>query len=225
MCPDETKSLPEENDLRKDIFKNGEELFEEGIEKLVISECVSGTAQAGIREKEFPELDKKALEVIRRVWGDGKPNDEKFGGRITRKDLLTLYDSNWLNDEVINTYLELICERAKQDSSLPKVYAFTTFFYANLSRHGYTRVKRWTKKVDIFLYDILLVPLYLRGHWCLTVIDLEKKLIHYYSQSGVMNTRCLDLLRLYLNEESIDKKKEPFDTKNWKCECRQVRNL
>lgn len=66
-------------------------------------------------------MDKKALEVIRRVWGDGKPNDEKFGGRITRKDLLTLYDSNWLNDEVINTYLELICERAKQDSSLPKV--------------------------------------------------------------------------------------------------------
>lgn len=38
-----------------------------------------------------------------------------------RKDLLTLRGLEWLNDEVINFYMKLICKRAADNCSYPKV--------------------------------------------------------------------------------------------------------
>ena len=34
-------------------------------------------------------------------------------------------------------------------------------------------MKRWTRKVDVFSYDILLVPVHLGMHWCLAVVDFS----------------------------------------------------
>ncbi len=39
-----------------------------------------------------------------------------------------------------------------------KVYAFNTFFVPKLTDTGYDSVKRWTKKVDIFDYELLIIP-------------------------------------------------------------------
>lgn len=110
---------------------------------------------------------------------------EGFGAKITRKDLLTLKGLDWLNDEVINFYTSLICERAKNDKELPsvrgegrdgllrtgsiQVYAFNTFFFSTLQQRGFAGVKRWTRKVDIFSYSVILVPIHHGAHWCLAV--------------------------------------------------------
>tara|TARA_B100000795_G_scaffold134128_2_gene100135 strand:- start:161 stop:379 length:219 start_codon:yes stop_codon:yes gene_type:complete len=38
----------------------------------------------------------------------------------------------------------------------------------------YASVKRWTRKFDIFSYDLLLVPMHLNGnHWTFSVADLR----------------------------------------------------
>lgn len=68
---------------------------------------------------------------------------------------------NWLNDEVINFYLQLICERSKANDNWPNVYAFNTFFYPKLMQSGHAALRRWTRKVDIFSYDIILIPVHL----------------------------------------------------------------
>lgn len=132
------------------------------------------------------------------------------GAEITRRDLLTLSNLEWLNDEVINFYLYLVCERAKADASLPKVYAFTTFFYPNLIEKGYASVKRWTRKVDIFSYDVLIIPVNLSSvHWCMSVrfcviyihthlfqiIDMKNKTIDYYDSMHGSNNQCLSALQ------------------------------
>ena len=39
-----------------------------------------------------------------------------------------------------------------------KVYAFNTFFYPKLTDTGYSSVSRWTKKVDIFAHDLIIIP-------------------------------------------------------------------
>ena len=44
----------------------------------------------------------------------------------------------------------------------PQVYAFNTFFYPTLIKDGYSRLKRWTRKVDLFSYDIVLIPVHLQ---------------------------------------------------------------
>jgi len=64
--------------------------------------------------------------------------------------------------------MNLLVERSK-DPNLPSANTFNTFFYPKLRSSGYTAVRRWTKKMDIFSKDILLVPVHLGVHWCLSV--------------------------------------------------------
>ncbi|VDK87195.1 unnamed protein product [Litomosoides sigmodontis] len=164
---------------------------------------------------EFPELDGEAVLLVERAWDRKLPLDEKLCDEITRKDLLTLKGLDWLNDEVINFYMNLICERSRSDENLPKVYAFNTFFYSTLSTKGYASVRRWTRKIDIFAYEMLLIPVHLGAHWCLAVIDFKNRVIDYYDSMGGSNDRCLDILSEYLSEELLDKKKEEFDRSRW----------
>lgn len=70
--------------------------------------------------------------------------------------------------------MNLLVERSK-DPSLPSVNTFNTFFYPKLRSSGYSAVRRWTKKMDIFSKDILLVPVHLGVHWCLSVSDNDHK--------------------------------------------------
>lgn len=70
--------------------------------------------------------------------------------------------------QVINFYMNLLVERSA-DPKLPSVNTLNTFFYPKLCSSGYSAVRRWTKKMDIFSKDILLVPVHLGVHWCLSV--------------------------------------------------------
>lgn len=140
---------------------------------------------------------------------------EQFGLSLTRRDIQTLKGLNWLNDEVINFYMHLIMERSKQKSSFPKVYAFNTFFYPKLMNGGHSGLKRWTKKVDVFSYDIILVPVHLGMHWCMAVVDFRRKEVRYYDSMGSPNDRCLKALLYYLEAESSDKKNKKYDTSSW----------
>lgn len=77
--------------------------------------------------------------------------------------------------KVINFYLSLIMEQCSKESGAFKVYSFSTFFFPKLrgggggQTGGHAAVKRWTKTVDLFLYDLILVPLHLGVHWAMAV--------------------------------------------------------
>lgn len=95
---------------------------------------------------------------------------DEFNIPIRRRDIETLAGLNWLNDEVIFFYMNLIMERGKNENSkLPTVYAFNTFFYPKLLQGGHAALKRWTRKLDLFAYDLIIVPVHLGAHWCLAV--------------------------------------------------------
>lgn len=127
------------------------------------------------------------------------PPDEvlinSFGAGITRKDIQTLKGLNWLNDEIINFYMNLICERSQKENSLRKCYAFTTFFYPKLLKDGYNSLKRWTRKIDIFSYDLILVPIHLGLHWTLAAVDFTCNEIRYYDSMNGYNNECLKAIR------------------------------
>lgn len=77
--------------------------------------------------------------------------------------------------KVMNFYLSLVMERSSGEAAELKVYSFSTFFFPKLCGGGgvqvggHAAVKRWTKAVDLFLYDLILVPLHLGVHWALAV--------------------------------------------------------
>ena len=56
-----------------------------------------------------------------------------------------------------------------------QVYATNTFFYPKLMQSGHSALKRWTRKVDIFAQDLMIIPVHLGMHWCLATIDFKKK--------------------------------------------------
>lgn len=133
---------------------------------------------------------------------------------------MTLDGLNWLNDEVINFYMELLRQRSEDNDDLPKVYAMNTFFIPKLLQMGHAGVRRWTRKVDIFSVDIIPAPVHVGGvHWCMSIINMREKTIRYYDSMGHPNHPVLDALKKYLQDESLDKRKIPFDTSDWKLEC------
>ena len=140
---------------------------------------------------------------------------DAFKLQLTRKDISTLGGLNWLNDEIINFYMNMIMERGKQ-KDFPSVHAFNTFFYPKIVSSGHSGVKRWTRRMDIFSMDYIMVPVHLGMHWCLATVDMRNKEIRYYDSMGGTNNLCLNALKQYLQDESLDKRKVVFDTSNFK---------
>ncbi|NWU23148.1 SENP1 protease, partial [Dyaphorophyia castanea] len=174
-------------------------------------------ARAAEGNEEFPEITEEMEKEIKSLFRGGNQDEvlsEAFRLTITRKDIQTLNNLNWLNDEIINFYMNLLMERSKE-KDLPAVHAFNTFFFTKLKTAGYQAVKRWTKKVDIFSVDLLLVPIHLGVHWCLAVVDFRKKTITYYDSMGGINSEACRILLQYLKQESLDKKRKEFDTNGW----------
>ncbi|GBP87024.1 hypothetical protein EVAR_63986_1 [Eumeta japonica] len=100
---------------------------------------------------ELPELTADQEKLVNRALGPGPPGQllvEKFNLRIHRRDLQTLSGLNWLNDEVINFYMNLLMQRCEERKDLPKVYATNTFFYPKLMQSGQAGLRRWTRKLS-----------------------------------------------------------------------------
>lgn len=154
-----------------------------------------------------------------------------FSIDIKTEDLKRLRPGQWLNDEVINyrpfdcrshcprrilpleTEMELMNERARQTGV--KIHCFSSIFYAFLSEKGfsYNRVQRWTRRIDVFSLDRVIIPIHLGSHWCLAVINFKAKKFEYYDSLGSPNQKCLERLRRWVEEESLDKKKVPYDVR------------
>jgi len=100
---------------------------------------------------------------------------------------------NWLNDEVINGYLNLIVTHGKKNDrkeQVPSHHAFNSFFYTNLSTKGPDSVKKWATRAKIGGKKLLevekvFVPINSGMHWTLCVVQPKaKKITHYNSLSG-----------------------------------------
>ncbi|KAI8324382.1 Senp1 covalent complex with sumo-2 [Martensiomyces pterosporus] len=163
-------------------------------------------------------LPKGARAVIERATSRGftaEINNVPVGDH----DMETLGDGKWLNDEVINFYMQLIVSRSEQNPALPKVHAFNTFFYSTLRDQGYARVRRWTRRVNLFEKDMFIVPVHLGVHWCCAVVSFKAKAITYYDSLLGDNHKCLRLLMDYLHSECKDKLGSAFDDSAWTMKC------
>ncbi|KAH9510201.1 SUMO1 sentrin specific peptidase 1 [Bulinus truncatus] len=89
------------------------------------------------KEEVLPVLTDEMQQTVDYALGPGNPNEilsEAFRLQITRRDIATLKGLNWLNDEVINFYMNMLIERGETNNG--KVYAFNTFFYPKIMSGG-----------------------------------------------------------------------------------------
>lgn len=135
---------------------------------------------------------------------------------IKRCDMATLVGSNWLNDEIINFYMNLIVQRGKAEG-FSSVYIPSTFFFPMVMKRGYNGVRRWTKNVDIFDHDLMLIPIHLEmeNHWTLIAVDFLQSSICYYDSYLQDKDEAMDAILDYLKEEMKAKKNIEMDINCW----------
>ncbi|KAH8856501.1 Sentrin-specific protease 1 [Schistosoma japonicum] len=172
----------------------------------------------------LPVLTASQIAQTEAALRTGSPDEvlvDKFKLVVTRRELMTLTGTNWLSDMVINFYLQLLQHRSQRQTNLPRIAVLSTFFYAKLTAAtggGYSGVRRWTRQIQLFDQDIILIPIHDRGmHWCLSCVDLRAKSITYYDSMGSGNMKCLKQLMDYLKNESLDKRNTELpDPDSWK---------
>ncbi|VVC25342.1 Ulp1 protease family, C-terminal catalytic domain [Cinara cedri] len=160
----------------------------------------------------FPGFSKDVLEFINFKMTQ-KPKEQYITAsrNIKIMDLQTVWISNgWLNDEVINHYINMIVQRNPKS-----IYAFDIFFYTKLNSDGFQAACIWTRKKDIFKYKKILIPIHLSSHWCLICVNFLDKTIKYYDSLRGSNLSCLNTIFSFLQEEYKTKKNEIFDCSGW----------
>ncbi|KAG1338685.1 ubiquitin-like-specific protease ESD4 [Cocos nucifera] len=195
------------------------------------SEALREKPKEDLHELFTPLTDEEENEVSCALWGGSSREvlvtHEASNIEITREILQCLSSGAWLNDEVINVYLELLQERERREpGKFLKCHFFNTFFYKKLNsgRNGYDfkAVRRWTtqKKLGYGLieYDKIFVPVHKDIHWCLAVINVKNETLQYLDSLGGMDTVVLRVLATYFMDEVKDKSDKQIDTTLWKQE-------
>lgn len=138
---------------------------------------------------------------------------------LTNDDVQLFKGTRWLNDECVNCYMEHLLARCKKNKDLPRCHFFNSFFYMFLytkNGYNYAKVKNWTKKIDIFSFNKIIIPIHLGNHWTLGVVNFDKKRFEYYDSFQASSTPFFEVMRRYLKEEFIDKKKTgELDLSDW----------
>jgi len=102
---------------------------------------------------------------------------------VTLEDYKTLQVGTFLNDVIIDFYLKYLQYTQFSEQDKNGVHIFTTFWFSRLTskpspiearkdpvQRRYDRVKRWTRKVNIFEKDFVVVPINENYHWYLCII-------------------------------------------------------
>ncbi|KAG6866803.1 hypothetical protein C0991_008739 [Blastosporella zonata] len=148
--------------------------------------------------------------------------------QVSDADLSRLRPGQWLNDEIINFYGAMVLGRFDDGKENPpkqktngmqilNLHYFSTFFWPKL-KEGYEkgRLAKWTKKVDIFSKDVVLIPVnHSNAHWTSAAINFRRKRIESYDSMGTRRAAVFKALRAYIDAEHRNKKNEPFDFTGW----------
>jgi len=120
---------------------------------------------------------------------------------LTMNDVSRLQPGVYLNDNLLDFYLQYLYREKWDESLRQKVYLYNTFFFKkwigvkqlngevnlDFDLRRYCKVKNWTKSVDIFSKDFLVVPVNYELHWSLGIVCFPGAVL---DDSKTANRRC-----------------------------------
>ncbi|XP_076235982.1 uncharacterized protein LOC143180264 isoform X3 [Calliopsis andreniformis] len=114
------------------------------------------------------------------------PPPAKGGIAINTEDYLCLGEDQFLNDVIIDFYLKYLTLEVLSEVDQHRTHVFSSYFYKRLtSPHAqagessvplspaakrHARVQKWTKNVNIFEKDFIIIPINEHAHWFLAII-------------------------------------------------------
>uniref|UniRef100_A0A5B6Z6E4 Putative ubiquitin-like-specific protease 2B isoform X2 n=1 Tax=Davidia involucrata TaxID=16924 RepID=A0A5B6Z6E4_DAVIN len=189
-----------------------------------------GEAQNGrySLKRYFPNFGERFEEVV-------YPKGDSDAVSISKSDIDLLQPDTFINDTIIDFYIKYLKNKI-QPEERHRLHFFNSFFFRKLAdldkdpssafegRAAFQRVRKWTRKVNLFEKDYVFIPVNFNYHWSLIVIchpgevaefqdeDVEKSLkvpciLHMDSIKG-SHTGLKDLVQSYLWEEWKERQKE-----------------
>ncbi|OKL64388.1 hypothetical protein UA08_00401 [Talaromyces atroroseus] len=107
------------------------------------------------------------------------PREGKKKAEVDSYDLERLRDGEFLNDNLIGFYLRFLEHHLERNNPevAKRVYFFNSYFFATLTSSpkgkkgvNYEAVQKWTRNVDLFSHDYVIVPINENAHWYLAII-------------------------------------------------------
>ena len=135
-----------------------------------------------LEEPEEPKVEKYSVKFgLGNKWSKplSYPKVGKKKATVEWEDLERLDEGEFLNDNLVSFYMRYLEQEFTEKSpELAKsVYFFNSFFYDRLTTThkgqkgiNYEGVQRWTRGVDLFAYDYVVVPINELAHWYVAII-------------------------------------------------------
>ncbi|KAJ7965813.1 Ubiquitin-like-specific protease 2 [Quillaja saponaria] len=179
----------------------------------------------------FPNIDEPFDEVI-------YPKGDGDAVSISKSDVDLLQPDIFVNDTIIDFYIKYL-ENQIQLEEKHRFHFFNSFFFRKLAdldknpssasdgKAAFLRVRKWTRKVNLFEKDYIFIPVNFNLHWSLIVICHPGEVVNFKDEeaANLLKVPCIlhmdsikgthaglkNLLQSYLWEEWKERRKEMME--------------
>ncbi|KAK4274172.1 hypothetical protein QN277_017442 [Acacia crassicarpa] len=179
----------------------------------------------------FPNFDVPFDEV---VYPKGDPDAVS----LSKRDVDLLQPDTFINDTIIDFYIKYLKNQIKEEEK-HRFHFFNSFFFRKLAdmdknpssasdgKAAFLRVRKWTRKVNLFEKDYIFIPVNFNLHWSLLVICHPGEVVTFNEESldESLKVPCIlhmdsikgthsglqNLVRSYLWEEWKERQKDKLD--------------
>ncbi|KAF7703898.1 Sentrin-specific protease [Cucumispora dikerogammari] len=101
---------------------------------------------------------------------------------VEKKDIRKLLPKQWLNDTLINFYMEMLKDYYASCNNR-RVYVFTTFFFTKLCSDFDNTVELYPE-INLTEYELLIFPIHKNAHWTVLIYGMKNNKLEYYDSLG-----------------------------------------
>lgn len=98
------------------------------------------------------------------------PKGDQYAVNLVKRDLGRLDQDGFLNDSLVDFYLKYLMREVFSPEIREKAFIFSSFFYSKYLKSKGQGMDRWTRGVDIFDKEFLVIPINKDLHWSLIIV-------------------------------------------------------
>ncbi|KAL1180129.1 hypothetical protein V6Z11_A03G208100 [Gossypium hirsutum] len=123
---------------------------------------------------------------------------------ISKRDVALLQPETFINDTIIDFYIKYLKNKIQPEEQ-HRFHFFNSFFFRKLAdldkglssacqlKAAFERVRKWTRKVDIFAKDYIFIPVNYSLHWSLIVMCHPGEVANFRDEGteNLLNVPCI----------------------------------
>uniref|UniRef100_A0A7N1A5E1 Ubiquitin-like protease family profile domain-containing protein n=1 Tax=Kalanchoe fedtschenkoi TaxID=63787 RepID=A0A7N1A5E1_KALFE len=135
------------------------------------------------------------------------PKDDSDPVTVSKRDIDLLQPETFINDTIIDFYVKYLKDRLEPQKA-ERFHFFNSFFFRKLAdlernqfdvsdgRASFLRVRKWTRKVNLFEKDYIFIPVNSNLHWSLIVICHPGEIAKFEDKNANINHKVPCILHM-----------------------------